>query len=209
MTTKEIKSTLTKTKTNFNYLIYKQMKKTIKSILTLTFVMGLGIMAHAQKTATAPASATVLADLSITLDGTQDEIAFGNLSATTPAAVVLDANGTANANTGTITNVAKFDLEGEDGAEVTISYSPTVTLENTDPTPATMIMTPEVVGAATDAEQATALVVVSSTTRALVSPDAVLFPGAYFLWVGGTIPTLASQAAGTYTGTFNIDVEYN
>ena len=177
------------------------MKTTIKTILTLTLVMGLGIMAHAQKTATAPASATVLADLTITLDGTQNEIAFGTLSANTPADVVLDANGTANANTGTVTNVARFDLAGANNA-VTVTYDATVTLTETVTGTATMVMTPEVVGADVNTAQATATAVPSLSTVTLAS-------GVYFLWVGGTIPALANQDTGVYSGTFNIDVEYN
>ncbi|PZX52756.1 uncharacterized protein DUF4402 [Algoriphagus ratkowskyi] len=177
------------------------MKTTIKSILTITLVMGLGIMANAQKTSSAPASATVLADLTIALDATQNEIAFGTLSANTPAAVVLDANGTANANTGSVTNVAKFELGGAN-SDVTVSYDATVTLSNADVIPATMTMTPEVVGAETDAEQETATAVPSGS-------QVTLALGHYYLWVGGIIPTLVSQATGTYTGTFNIDVEYN
>jgi hypothetical protein len=176
------------------------MKTTLKSILTLALVMGLGIMAHAQKTLTAPASATILADLTISLDATQGEIAFGNLSATTPAPVVLDANGTTNANTGTGTNVARFDLAGADN-RVTVSYDATVALTNG--TPANdMTMTPEVVGATVNTAQATA-------TAVGIGSQVTLASAAYFLWVGGTIPTLAGQATGTYSGTFNIDVEYN
>jgi hypothetical protein len=177
------------------------MKTTIKSILTLTLVMGLGIMAQAQQTTTAQASATVLADLTIALDGTQDRIAFGNLSATTPAAVVLDANGTANANTGTVTNVARFDLAGADNA-VTVTYDATVILTESISSIATMVMTPEVVGDAVATNQASATAIASLSTVTLAS-------GVYFLWVGGTIPKLTSQATGTYLGTFNIDVEYN
>jgi len=176
------------------------MKATIKSILTLTLVMGLGIMAHAQKTAIAPASATVLADLTITLDGTQNEIAFGNLSANTPDAVVLDAKGAANANTGTTTNVARFDLAGADNA-VTVTYDATVTLSNGTPAE-DMTMAPEVVGDALATNQASATAVASLSPVTLAS-------GVYFLWVGGTIPALNNQAAGIYAGTFNIDVEYN
>lgn len=178
------------------------MKKIFKSVLTLGLVAGLGFAANAQKTSTAPASATILADLTITLDATQDEIAFGNVSATTPGVIVLDANGAdGNANTGTTTNVAKFDLGGANSA-VTVSYDATVTLTETIDALETMTMTPEVVGDADDAEQATAIAVGSGTTVTLVS-------NAYFLWVGGTIPALTSQATGIYAGTFNIDVEYN
>ncbi len=177
------------------------MKTTIKSILTLAFVMGLGIMAHAQKATTAPASATVLSDLSITLDGTQNEIAFGTLSATTPAAVVLDANGsTGNANTGTVTNVARFDIAGNNSA-VTVNYDAAVTLTNGTPAD-DMTMTPEVVGAAANTAQAAALAVASGAQRTLVANK-------YYLWVGGSITALSAQATGTYAGTFNINVEYN
>jgi hypothetical protein len=186
------------------------MKKIFKSVLTLGLVAGLGFAANAQKTSTAPASATILADLTITLDGTQNEIAFGNVSATTPGAVVLDANGaTGNANTGTTTNVARFDLAGAASA-VTIAYDATVTLTNGTPAE-DMTMTPEVVGAVTNDLQATALVVVSGTTRTLVDDPATTLAvdPVYFLWVGGTIPALATQAPGIYAGTFNINVEYN
>jgi hypothetical protein len=176
------------------------MKTTLKSILTLALVMGLGIMAHAQNTLTARASATILADLTINLDPTQSEIAFGNLSATTPAPVVLDANGTTNANTGTGTNVARFDLAGADN-QVTVSYDATVTLTNGAPAN-DMTMTPEVVGATVNTAQATA-------TAVGIGSQVTLASAAYFLWVGGTIPKLAGQATGTYSGTFNIDVEYN
>lgn len=180
------------------------MKTILKSVLTLSLVAGMGFAANAQKTATAPASATVLADLTIALDATQNEIAFGNLSASTPADIVLDANGiAANANTGSVTNVARFDLSGA-AAAVTVSFDPSVTLSNTDPTPATMTMTPEVVGAALATQQAIATTVTSGSQVTLVGT-----PSVYFLWVGGTIPALTSQATGTYTGTFNIDVEYN
>lgn len=176
------------------------MKTTIKTVLTLTLVMGLGIMANAQQTATAPASATILSALTIDLDATQNAIAFGNISATTPGAIVLDANGVTNANTGTAINVARFDLAGAD-AGVTVSYDATVTL--TEPVSSeTMIMTPEVVGDADSGNQASADPVTTATPVVLAS-------NAYFIWVGGTIPAITNQEVGTYTGTFNIDVEYN
>jgi hypothetical protein len=182
---------------------YKKMKITIKSILTIALVMGLGFIANAQKTSSAPASATVLADLTIALDGAQNEIAFGNLSATTLGAVVLDANGTANANTGVATNVARFNLSGANSG-VTVSYDAYVTLTNGNQAN-DMTMTPEVVGANDFTNQAQA----GATAVASSSQVALPVSGLYYLWVGGSIPTLATQATGVYSGTFNIDVEYN
>ena len=188
----------------------KHMKTIFKSVLTLGLVAGLTFVANAQKTSSAPASATILANLTITLDGTQDEIAFGSLSATTPADVVLDAKGEANINTGTTTNVARFDLAGA-AAAVTVSYDATVTLSNSDPTPATITMTPQVVGAEVATEQANASDVASGTQVTLVDNPATTsaVDPIYFLWIGGRITALSSQATGTYTGTFNISVEYN
>ncbi len=177
------------------------MKTILKSMLTMALVVGLGYVANAQKTATAPSTATILADLTINLDGTQNEIAFGNVSATTPSAVVLDANGSSgNANTGSATNVARFDLAGANSA-VTIAYDATIALTNGTPAD-DITMTPEVVGAATNLLQSSATSVGSGTTRTLVA-------NVYFLWVGGSFPVLVSQPTGTYTGTFNINVEYN
>ncbi|MFC5191010.1 DUF4402 domain-containing protein [Algoriphagus aquatilis] len=177
------------------------MKTIFKSVLALGLVAGMTFAANAQKTTTAPASARILADLTITLDGVQDEIAFGNVSANTPAAVVLDANGTDNANTGTVTNVARFNLTGAD-ASITVYYDATVTLTETVGGVETIVMTPEVVGDADDANQGSAAGIANAGTVALVS-------NAFYIWVGGTLPTMVNKAQGTYSGTFEISVEYN
>ena len=182
------------------------MKTTLKSILTLALVMGLGIMANAQKTSSAPATATILANLTIALESGSD-IAFGMLSASTPSIVTLDANGptgttgtTGNANTGSVTDVARFNLAGDNSA-VTVKYDATVILSNG--TPANdMTMTPEVVGAALVTGQGSAAAVLNDQLVTLVS-------GVYYLWVGGTIPQLSNQPMGDYAGTFKINVEYN
>ena len=130
-------------------------------------------------------------------------INFGALSATTPGTIVLDANGEAgNANTGSVTHVARFDLTGANSA-ITVAYDASVAL--TCSTAATsMTMTPEVVGAllysTTDQTNATAIANASTIT-----PTA----GKYYIWVGGLIATLTNKESGVYTGTFNINVEYN
>jgi hypothetical protein len=178
------------------------MKKNFKSLLTIALVVGLGYAANAQKTNSAYSSAQILADLTITLDETQKEIAFGNVSSTTAGNVVLDANGLENFNTGTTTNVARFDIAGASTAKVTVVYDATVTLTNLEDEDFDIIMSPQVVGAALSTGQATATGYASGTNRSLVD-------GKYYLWVGGSFPQLLNWAAGTYTGTFNIQVEYN
>lgn len=178
------------------------MKTIFKSVLALGLVAGFTFAANAQKTTTAPASATILADLTIALDGVQNEIAFGNVSANTPAGVVLDANGpTGNANTGTATNVARFNLGGANSS-ISVYYDATVTLTETLVGSETIVMTPEVVGAATVGAQGTAAAILNSGTVSLVD-------GAYYIWVGGTLPTMVNKPLGSYSGTFEISVEYN
>jgi hypothetical protein len=179
------------------------MKTLLKSVLTLGLVAGMTIAANAQKTSSAPASATILADLTIALDGTQNAISFGNISASTPGDIFLDPTGENSTNTGTSTNVARFNLGGAD-ADVTVSYANTVTLTITGGGSETISMTPSVVGAALATEQGNALPVASGSQVSLEGT-----PIAYFLWVGGTIGQLTSKPTGTYAGLFNISVEYN
>lgn len=175
------------------------MKTTVKILALAFFMVGLSQVASAQKATTAPATANILQDLTITLDGALNAINFGRVSATTPGAVRLDPNATsANQNTGSVTNVARFNLVGANGP-VTIEYDATVTMNFEGNS---MTMTPLVVGDALGTNRATAVAVASGSTVTLAS-------NAFFLWVGGTIPALNNQAAGVYTGTFNINAEYN
>jgi hypothetical protein len=179
------------------------MKTIFKSVLALGLVAGFTFAANAQKTANAPASANILADLTIALDGTQNAISFGNISASTPGDIVLDPTGQNSDNTGTSTNVARFNLGGA-AASVTVSYAPTVTLSITGGGSETISMTPSVVGASLSTNQGAATPVASGSQVSLIGT-----PPVYFLWVGGTIGQLTSKPTGTYAGLFNISVEYN
>lgn len=175
------------------------MKTTVKILALAFFMVGLSQVASAQKTANAPASANILQDLTISLDGAQNAIDFGRVSSTTPGAILLDPNAaSANQNTGSITNVARFNLTGANGP-ITVDYAPTVTLNFEGNS---MTMTPLVVGDALGTNRATAVAVASGSQVNLAS-------NAYFLWIGGTIPALTNQAVGVYTGTFTVNVEYN
>ncbi len=177
------------------------MKNVIKFTLTASLIVVFTIVNYAQTPATSSANAVVLTALTLDLEaGTS--IDFGNLNATTTGAVVLDANGVSNSNTGSITDVAVFDMTGSTGASVTVTYDATVSLSNG--ATGTMTMTPEVVGDASNSNQATAAAITSGSQVTLDGTT-----GDYFIWVGGSIPTLTAQETGTYSGTFNISVEYN
>lgn len=175
------------------------MKTTVKILALAFFMVGLSQVASAQKASSATATAEILQDLTITLDGTLNAINFGRVSSTTPGIIRLDANTDANnLNTGSVTNVARFDLAGANGG-ATVFYDATVTMTSG---PDNFVMTPQVVGNASTANRAIATAVASGSTVTLAS-------NAYFLWIGGTIPQLTAQPVGTYIGTFNISVEYN
>ena len=175
------------------------MKTTVKSLVLAFFLVGLSQVAFAQKAATATATAEILQDLTITLDGTLNAINFGRVSSSTPGIIRLDPNADANnLNTGSVTNVARFDLAGANGG-ATVFYDANVTMTSG---PDNIVMTPLVVGNASTANRAIAAAVASGSTVTLAS-------NAFFLWIGGTLPQLTAQPVGTYIGTFNISVEYN
>jgi hypothetical protein len=96
--------------------------------------------------ATATASATILSDLTIAKD---QDIAFGNLSATTAGAVILSPILSENTNISprTSANLGKFTIAGDGNNNVIIKWDPTVTLTST---PNTITMTSIVVKTDTD-----------------------------------------------------------
>lgn len=185
------------------------MKTIFKSILTLGLATGLGFAANAQTTSVintdVTASAVILDALTLTKNS---DINFGNLSATTPGAVFLDPQGTANQNTGTITSVGKFTLAGSTGKSVKVSWPATIVLTGDQTIPSTITYELLVFGnTEDDASLASSLGAQGVATTDDVTLDST--SGNYFLYVGGGFPALASKATGTYTGTANFTVEYN
>lgn len=176
------------------------MKTILKSLIIATFFVALAGTSFAQKAATAPATAEILQDLVITLDGTLNSINFGRVSSTTPGPVVLDANtANDNVNTGSVTNVAQFNLSGANGP-VSIFYDPTVSLS--DGGGNSITVTTEVIGNPIVTNRASAIPVLSGSTVNLAL-------NVFYLWIGGSFPALTNQVTGTYSGTFNISAEYN
>lgn len=186
------------------------MNKLTKITLGLALMLGLGIGSSYAQTATSPATMEIQTALAIVLES-GSTIDFGNVSATTPGAVFLDPKGLANVSTGAATDVAQFNVTGGASAGITVTYDATVALTATSGAaltsnaggPAILTLTPSVVGDAAVANQSTATAVATAGTVTLGSV------GTYFLWVGGTVPQLTTQAIGEYAGTFNIAVAYN
>jgi hypothetical protein len=189
------------------------MKTIFKSVLTLGLVAGLGFAANAQVAATSPASATILSELTIARTG---DINFGTIANSTATGVVLDANGVTNVNTGTDRSVARFNVDGSAGAEITVVYDATVDLISANPvilgaptSDEIIVMAPEVVGSSdVDDQQGASAIANAGAAVTIGTVDAAA--GKYYIWVGGSLASsLSPYAPGTYAGEFNISVEYN
>jgi len=141
------------------------------------------------------ASATVVANVSI---AKTTDLSFGTLGQTTSGAVVLDATTAAvNHYVGTDAQVGEFTLSGANNSRLIFTFANTDLVGQTDGTKK-ITFTPSVVGGATHAGAA-----------AVTSGTAYNVNGAYYLWVGGSLPKLTNQAAQVYTAPFQIAVDYN
>jgi len=175
--------------------------KTLKNIFAIAIlsVIALGVNAQTHANANMSAGATVLSQLTITKN---TDVNFGNISSTTPGAVVMNPKTASNdAYLGESATKGKLTIAAANTTSIEINWAPTVTLTNGTPAQ-DMTLTLDVYGNTTDA---------AGSSTGITSPANVTTSasGAYFIYVGGSLGTLASQTAGTYTGTANFTVEYN
>ena len=117
-------------------------------------------------------------------------LAFGDIVGGTAGTVILD---TANGVTGTLTSTGTrtsgtFDVDGEDGKTFSITLPASALI--TDPV-STDTMT---VNAFTDSEGGTGTIPAGT---------------AITIGIGATLNVLGTETAGSYTGTYNVDVDYN
>ncbi len=160
--------------------------------VALAALVSMNSAAHAQD-ATATATAEVLTALTLTWDTVP--LDFGGILVDTVAAtggsLTLAPDGTDTCGTGIIcsgtTTVAGFDVTGSGGRVVTVTV-PTGTVNLNHATLATSI-------------PLTAI----TSSDATVTTDAA---GDASFTVGGTITVAATQAAGVYSNTFQVSVDY-
>jgi hypothetical protein len=171
------------------------MKKTIRFGATgvaLAAALGMSSVAQAQD-ATADATAEVLSALTLVWDDVP--LDFGGILVDTVAAtggsLTLAPDGTPSCGAGIIcsgtTSVAGFDVTGSGGRVVTVTV-PTTTVNLNHATLATSI-------------PLTAITASGTTVTTDASGDANFT-------VGGTIAVSATQAAGVYSNTFQVSVDY-
>ncbi len=181
------------------------MKSRFHTLKLLGWLLAAGLVsgqAMAQSTAigTATASATILRPITITKT---TDMNFGNVVPSSEAGtVVLLPDGTRSStagstfipsNPGTVT-AAAFTIEGEGAATYSVTLPLSVSLTGgtgTAMTVATFTSTPGTVAGA-------------GTLSGSAGAD-----GTQTLLVGGTLAVGATQAAGLYSGLFDVTVAYN
>jgi hypothetical protein len=160
----------------------------VASILAAT---GLATYQANAATATANGTATVMTPIAITTDADLD---FGAFSALTGGTVAIDSAGTRSA-TGSVVlssseagGAASFTVTGQADATYTITLPSTATITHSVDDTQTMTID-------------------SFTSNP--GTTGTLTAGTQTLAVGGTLTVASAQMAGSYTGTFDVSVEYN
>ncbi len=171
-----------------------------KSLRIATFgaviaAASLATSAQAATTATATATAEVLTTLSMTADSS---LKLGQIAANTGGTVTVNPDGTV-ASTGSLISTgtrdpAQFTVTGSKGATVAVTLptaASVLTLQGWTGTGAAPTMS-----LGTFKASPTGAFQLSSTT------------GQATFFVGGTLTVASAQAAGVYSGTFAVSVEY-
>jgi len=168
------------------------MKKIVKFLAIATVMLGFSSGIFAQTTASASASAVIIAPLSITQSA---NLHFGVIWRGTTAGVVTVTPANARSSIGGVTlsglspanTAAEFTITGEPTKAITITL-PTTDVTITDGTNNMIVNNFQSTPAA-----GTYTLTGASTT----------------LNVGADLNVGANQPSGTYTGTFNVSVNYN
>jgi hypothetical protein len=175
------------------------MKKSIVFLLLPLFSGYIGnVTAQIREEVQINVSATVLGALTIESKGDAD---FGNISSTTSGEVFLDPQGSESAYVGATATAGKLLIKGEGSQSVRLGWTSPITLTGTSDD---LSLTFAVSGSGSDIQVASDDLIADAgfVTVSLNS-------GAYYVWIGGSIGTLDSKAAGLYTGTAYFTVEYN
>lgn len=164
----------------------------VKSALVIAATSGLALSSSNALAASASANATATVMQSIAITKNAD-LAFGAFSPSTGGTVVMGTNNS-RSGTGAVVlsssdagNRAQFTVTGTSGATyaITLPSNGTVTIASGGNTMAVNSFTSNPSGTGT------------------------LTGGTEVVYVGGTLTVGNAQASGSYTGTFNVSVEYN
>lgn len=181
----------------------------IRGLRALAWLLLAGMLAtagpaQARETGTSTAGTILIQPLSIVKSEDMD---FGTIIPSTGGTVVLDPaiNPTCAVTGGVIRSgacqPAEFVGAGSVNQRVRVRLPPQARMTVSNGAGATMQVTNMDVNGAPD------LLVTRETVRNF--RFRILHPsGIFFFRVGGTLNVAANQAVGTYTGTFNVDIQY-
>jgi hypothetical protein len=169
------------------------MKKFLSFTAALVMTVSLFAQGNPQASATATASANIIQPLEIVKTA---DLAFGNIaSGTSDGTVVIAVDGARTStggvtliDAGSVSNAAAFDINGYADASFTIELPASIVIET-----------------AGGAEQMT----VNNFVSSLGADDVLDANGEASLQVGATLNVTAQQAAGLYSGSFDVIVAYN
>ena len=171
------------------------------SVVILVVLVAATSFAQSNANANVNASATVLTALTITNNA---DVAFGNIGATTVGAVNIDPKTPASSTyVGSTATVGALTIAGANSQSVRLTWPATLSLS--DGASHTMTYTLQVNGLSANTQGSSSALTLGSGYSDVTTSAS----GKYYLWVGGSLGTLSSQATGTYTGTANFTVEYN
>lgn len=176
--------------------------KRITFILSIfAFSMTFSGSAFAQ-TADVTASASIVADLSVTKN---TDLSFGQILNSQTADAVIDPNDT-NSGTGSTTTLGKVTVVASDGAGLSISFTNPTDLSLTSDATQKIGFTGNYTGKETD-DAATSTDLNESTANEVTLGSA---NDTYYIYLGGTLDgaDIDGATTGTYEGTITVTVNY-
>ncbi|MCR9131778.1 MAG: DUF4402 domain-containing protein [bacterium] len=181
--------------------------KNLKNIFAAFAIVALfATGAFAQENVDVNIGAVVLADITLTKN---TDVSFGNIQDT--GSPVLDPQGASTADVGAGATFGKLTISAANSTQLLIDWDQaTVTLSNGTNS---MTFTPDFSGNSTDAIASSTDITKNTATAATETSGS----GDLFVYIGGNLGTLSSQASGTYTsdsgtagasGDLNVTVNY-
>ncbi len=182
--------------------------KNLKNILAaFALVAFLATSTFAQENTDVNIGAVVLADITLTKN---NDVSFGNIQDT--GSPVLDPQGASTADVGAGATFGKLTISAANSTQLLIDWNQaTVTLSNGSG--GTMTFTPDFSGNSTDAIASSTDITKNTASAATETSGS----GDLFVYIGGNLGSLTSQASGTYTsdsgtagasGDLNVTVNY-
>ncbi|PQV49472.1 uncharacterized protein DUF4402 [Jejuia pallidilutea] len=165
----------------------------------LALALCLGFSAKAQQSATATATASIVAAVSCSQG--ENNLAFGamNPDATAATTLALSPAETTLATTGGSGSLILYTFLPRTAADFNVTGIGTANYTVTLPNSATL----------TNQTDGTTQMTVDNFTTNLTSNIGTLIDGASTFYVGGTLNISGAQPVGSYSGTFQVTVNYN